>query len=481
MIASNGNFMKAPIFSDDEQNRKAYLLRLSSTVLFLSGITGCIIFIVDGSFDMVLVFNFMLIGAILSVLLLRFGHMLSASWTLLLWILVSLMLVMYIADGIHDTMTLLIPILIMVASMLFERRNLIAYFTIVLLSIQAFIICELTGMINNPMSQFTSFLDMISVGILMFISIVLTYKMSESIRCSFLEINKTKNSLTKINQKLQNEMKERNKIDEVLKSKVNDLEMSDKAALNIMEDLNETVNTLRSIEKKLAVKNKELEDYTYTVSHDLKAPLVTIQGFSDLLAQNYNQALDDKGRHYIDRINQGSERLNVLISDLLELSRAGRKLKPFEWHDFNEILHDSLESLEGKIVRRKVRITHPDDFPKIYGDSMRLSQVMNNLVDNAVNYMGDQKNPRIDIGWKESGDCYEFWVQDNGIGIKEEDQGRIFNIFERVSEQGAEGSGIGLSIAKKVVETHDGEIHVESEFGKGSKFIFTMPKTGVKE
>jgi len=268
---------------------------------------------------------------------------------------------------------------------------------------------------------------------------------------------------------------------DTLKSKVGELERSDRAALNIMEDLNETVETLKSTEKKLAIKNKELEDYTYTVSHDLKAPLVTIQGFSDLLAQNYGDSLDNKGRHYIDRINQGSERLSVLTSDLLELSRAGRKLRPFEWHDFNMILKGSIESLEGKITERGVKITYPDDFPEIYGDGMRMTQVVNNLVGNAVNYMGDQNDPQIIIGWKESQEYYEFWVQDNGIGIKEEDQERIFNIFERASEQGAEGSGIGLSIVKKVVETHGGEIHVESEFGKGSKFIFTIPKTGVKE
>ncbi|MDO9537275.1 MAG: ATP-binding protein [Thermoplasmata archaeon] len=232
--------------------------------------------------------------------------------------------------------------------------------------------------------------------------------------------------------------------------------------------------------KELEAKNKELEDYTYTVSHDLKAPLVTIQGFSDLLAQNYNDKLDEKGRHYIDRINQGSERLTNLVSSLLELSRAGRMTKPFDWHDFNVIVKDSLESLEAKIITANVKITYTEDFPRIFCDDMRLSQVVNNLVGNAVNYMGDQESPEINIGWKESGDYYEFWIQDNGIGIKEEDQGRIFNIFERASDA-AQGTGIGLSIVKKIVENHGGEIRVESEYGKGSTFIFTIPIKGVKE
>ena len=266
---------------------------------------------------------------------------------------------------------------------------------------------------------------------------------------------------------------------DILDNKVRDLERSERASLNIMEDMNETVEALKSMEKKLASKNKELEDYTYTVSHDLKAPLVTIQGFSDLLAANYNDKLDDKGRHYIDRINQGSEKLNVLISDLLELSRAGRKLKPFEWHDFNEILKGSLESLQGKIDQANAKILHPDDFPSVLGDDMRISQVLNNLISNAVNYMGAQKNPEIHIGWEDRGNCHAFWVRDNGAGIREEDIGRIFNIFERASES-AKGTGIGLSIVKKIVETHGGEITVKSEYGRGSKFIFTIPKMGVE-
>ena len=473
--------LKIPTFSDEERNRKANMLQFSSIILFLGSIAGLILIAASGDFYLILTFSFMLIGALTSIILLRFGHILLASWILLLCLLTSLIFIMYLADGIHDMIILLFPISILIASMLLDRRVLIAYSLIVFLSINTYVLCELTGIISNRMSQFTSFLDLISVGIIMSISIALSYKMSDNITRSFLKSNQNNHSLAESNIKLQHEMNERNKIDTELKIKVIDLELSERASLNIMEDLNETVDTLRYMEKKLASKNKELEDYTYTVSHDLKAPLVTIQGFSDLLAANYNDKLDDKGRHYINRINQGSERLNRLISDLLELSRAGRKLKPFQWHDFNEIVQNSLDSLEGKITAGKLKVSHPGDFPKIYGDDMRLSQVLNNLMGNAVNYMGDQKLPEISIGWGESGNYFQFWVQDNGIGIKPEDQGRIFNIFERASEQGAEGSGIGLSIVKKIVETHGGEIRVESEFGNGSKFTFTIPKKEAKE
>ena len=267
-------------------------------------------------------------------------------------------------------------------------------------------------------------------------------------------------------------------INEKQESKVLDLEQNERAALNIMEDLNDTVHILKKVEKELEFKNQELEDYTYTVSHDLKAPLVTIQGFSELLNSQYSEKLDDKAKHYLDRIKQGSENLAKLVSDLLELSRAGRKMKEFECHDFNEILGLSLDGLEGKIRENNVEIQKPDDFPNIHCDDMRLSQVMGNLIGNAINYMGEQKSPTIQLGWSENESKYEFWIQDNGIGIKDEDKGRIFNIFERAAESSAEGTGIGLAIVKKIIQIHGGDIRVESEYGNGSKFTFSIPIKG---
>ena len=264
----------------------------------------------------------------------------------------------------------------------------------------------------------------------------------------------------------------------VTDAKVAELEKSERAALNIMEDLNETVQALKRVEKELEFNNKELEDYTYTVSHDLKAPLVTIQGFSELLGKQYKDQLDDKAKHYLDRINQGSENLARLVSDLLELSRAGRKTKEFELHDFNEILGMSLDGLEGKINNNNIKIQKPDDFPNIHCDDMRISQVMSNLIGNSINYMGNEKQPVIQIGWAEKDKVHEFWVQDNGIGIKDEDKERVFSIFERAAESSAEGTGIGLSIVKKIIQVHGGDIWVDSEFGKGSKFTFTIPLKG---
>ncbi len=239
---------------------------------------------------------------------------------------------------------------------------------------------------------------------------------------------------------------------------------------------------LKRTMKDLEAKNQELEDYTYTVSHDLKTPLVTIQGFAELLNAKYADQLDDKAKHYLDRITQGTDNLGALVSNLLELSRAGRKTRPFEWHDFNEILVVSLAGLEGKLMEKSVKVTHPDDFPRVHCDDMRMEQVLSNLIGNSVKYMGGQAEPEVEIGWKENGVNYVFWVKDNGIGIREEDRDRVFKVFER-AETGfdEEGSGIGLSIVKKVIQLHGGDVWVESEFGKGSTFYFELLKNGVKE
>jgi two-component system, sporulation sensor kinase E len=231
---------------------------------------------------------------------------------------------------------------------------------------------------------------------------------------------------------------------------------------------------VEEIMKKLEAKNRELEDYTYTISHDLKTPLVTIQGFAELLEKKYGQQLDEKGHHYVERITQSAEHLGTLVSGLLELSRAGRKTRPFKKINFKDILVTTLAGLEGKLREKKIEVSFPEQFPDVNCDDMRIEQALTNLIGNAVKYMGKEVKPRIEIGWKADGTRYVFWVKDNGTGIKKEDQERIFKVFERASS-GSEGSGIGLSIVKKVVEMHDGEIWVESDIGKGSAFYFSLP------
>ena len=175
---------------------------------------------------------------------------------------------------------------------------------------------------------------------------------------------------------------------------------------------------------------------------------------------------------------QIQEQLNrTLVSDLLKLSGAGRKTGELKKENIKDILEISLKYLEASIEEKHIHVKYPSEFPSVYCDKTRILQVFDNLIANAVNYIGSQEKPEIKIGWRENKKNYIFWVADNGPGIKEEDTEKIFKIFYKGSAVGSrDGTGIGLSIAKKVIESHMGKIWVESKFGKGSVFYFTIPK-----
>ena len=233
---------------------------------------------------------------------------------------------------------------------------------------------------------------------------------------------------------------------------------------------------LRKTMEELKIKNQELDDYTYTVSHDLKAPLITIQGFSEMLYKKHKDKMDKKMVEHLKRICQASERLERLISDLLKLSKAGKKIGEFKNENIKPIIEISLSHFESFIKERHIDVKLTPEFPAVHCDISRIMQVFDNLIGNAIKYTGSKKKPEIEIGWSKQKKHYRFWVADNGMGIKEEDKERIFNVFTQGSAiTPEEGTGIGLSIAKKVIESHGGKIWVESKPGDGATFYFTIP------
>jgi PAS domain S-box-containing protein len=227
--------------------------------------------------------------------------------------------------------------------------------------------------------------------------------------------------------------------------------------------------------RELAEKNKELEQFTYTVSHDLKAPLITISGFLGYLEQDAIAGDVDRVKKDISNINQAVHKMQRLLNELLELSRIGRMMEPPQTVPFAEIVQDALNHVEGRLTANKVNVWVEPDLPMVYGDRTRLVEVVQNLVDNASKFMGEQPSPLIEIGTcgEEDGKAI-FFVRDNGIGILPKHQERIFGLFHKLDPQG-EGTGIGLAIVKRIVEVHGGRIWVESEIGKGSTFHFTLP------
>jgi PAS domain S-box-containing protein len=227
----------------------------------------------------------------------------------------------------------------------------------------------------------------------------------------------------------------------------------------------------------LAMKNTELDRFTYTVSHDLKSPLITIKGFLEILKKDMKSGDTDRMHKDIERIHAATVKMENFISALLELSRIGRIANPPRNVSFASLVQEAAEILDTQIKERGVILTTPDEDLMIYGDRVRLLQVFSNLMENAVKFMGEQKEPRIEIRLSHHKGENTICMRDNGIGIAPENVARIFTIFERLNP-GIAGSGIGLTLVKRIVEVHGGKCWVESGgLGKGSTFCFTLPES----
>ncbi len=227
--------------------------------------------------------------------------------------------------------------------------------------------------------------------------------------------------------------------------------------------------------KELERNNKELEEFNYVASHDLREPLRTITSYCDLLSEDIGENMNDMAKEDLEFITEATTRMNILIQDLLQLSRAGRVEFESEKVDLNKIIKTVLRDLELKIKETNSKITF-EKLPIIMGDYTQLSRVFQNLFTNAIKFKSDQ-DPEIKIYSNTLDNFYEIIVEDNGIGIDKQYQNQIFSAFKRLhSREQYEGTGIGLAICKKIIERHNGTIHIDSEVGGGSKFIISLKK-----
>lgn len=239
--------------------------------------------------------------------------------------------------------------------------------------------------------------------------------------------------------------------------------------------LKEEINRRQVVQEALEAKNTELERFTYTVSHDLKSPLITINGFLGMVREdviaNDMQALEND----IQTIEDATNKMRNLLDDLLEISRIGQTSNQPERVEANDLVNEVLSLFEKSIKNNKITVKVTTVLPALNVDKTRVFEVFQNLVENAIKYMGNGNEKKIEIGTTELDNNTTFYIRDTGLGIKPEFCERVFELFERLSEE-IEGTGIGLAITKRVVESHHGKIWVESEGeGKGSTFYFTLP------
>ncbi len=223
--------------------------------------------------------------------------------------------------------------------------------------------------------------------------------------------------------------------------------------------------------------NEELKNFVDVVSHDLKTPVIAIHGFASRLLKNYQEKLGDKGSRQLEQIMASARRMELLVSDLLTLSRIGRLVPTFEHVASREIVRNVISGIQNRIKEKGIEVVVADNLPTIFCDGERIYQVFENLLVNAIKFTADVKKPKIEIGHEDGGDLHLFYVRDNGIGIDPEHHLRIFEMFHRLRlKEDKEGTGLGLAIVDRIVKNHGGKVWVESEKDKGATFYFTVPK-----
>ncbi|HEY9805146.1 MAG TPA: ATP-binding protein, partial [Candidatus Obscuribacterales bacterium] len=228
----------------------------------------------------------------------------------------------------------------------------------------------------------------------------------------------------------------------------------------------------------LQAANTELEAFGYSVSHDLRAPLRAMQGFTQALMEDYAEALDPVGQDYARRISNAAQRMDVLIEDLLTYSRLSRAELQLQPIDLNSLVAEVLTQLELEIGQRQAKITVVTPLLPVLGHRVTLVQVITNLVINALKFVKAGVSPQIKIWTESQADQVRLYIQDNGIGIAPEHQERIFRVFERLhGVEAYPGTGIGLAIVRKGVERMGGQVGVESAPAQGSQFWLELPKT----
>ena len=226
--------------------------------------------------------------------------------------------------------------------------------------------------------------------------------------------------------------------------------------------------------KELEAKTAEMNRFTYTVSHDLRSPIVTIQGFAEMLRKDLEHNEIEKVKSDLKYIESSATKMDRLLTDTLQLSRIGRFVNPPEDVPFGEIVQEAQVQTTVQIKSSGVVISEAEDFPIVHVDRMRIVEVLVNLITNSINYMGEQPHPKIDIGYRADDSETVFFVQDNGVGIDKSQHEKVFELFYTV-DKSSNGTGAGLAIVKRIIEVHRSRIWIESEKGKGCTVCFTLP------
>ena len=253
---------------------------------------------------------------------------------------------------------------------------------------------------------------------------------------------------------------------------------NDELEVRVAERTAELENQTRELElrtSQLERSNTDLESFAYAASHDLQEPLRMVSNYTGLLARRYRGKLGEDADIYIRYASDSAIRMQQLVDDLLRYSRAGTQALKRDWVSMQEVVDNALSNLEDAVQQNSAVITH-DQMPAVVADRIKIVQVVQNLISNAIKFRKRDEAPRVHISARRSEAAWIFSVADNGIGFDTKYEERVFTMFQRLHAVGEyPGNGIGLSICKRIVQHHHGRLWVESEIGKGSTFFFSLP------
>lgn len=225
------------------------------------------------------------------------------------------------------------------------------------------------------------------------------------------------------------------------------------------------------------VPQEELNAHLHTIAHEMRHPLIAIQGFTSLLSEKYSDSLPEEGQEFLERITHNIKRAESLLSDISKLANASVNEEAFEEICSRQLIETAVEGLHIQIREGNVEINIQEDMPRLLCDKESMILVFINLIGNAIKYARSKSVPKISIGCLDDELFFKFFIKDNGIGFRSQDRNRVFILFNRLrNKRNVSGSGVGLAIVKKIIIGHGGEIWVESRMNRGSTFFFTMPK-----
>jgi len=406
---------------------------ISSLFIFLTLLT---VDLISGKYGEALVISIGVLPILVSILLLRRGLLSLPSAILSTDLILLLTWLGSIGRGIYDVGSIGYPVILILAGLILRGRVILYLSGLIILSLAWLVFGDMLGLYTPRFVSVSQPEDFFYACMIILIASNAVYLLVRNIYQSL--------------SRAQKEIEEREKV-----------EIEREALI-----------------QQLKLKNEELNRFAVTVSHDLKTPLITIGGFLGYLEKSALSGNKEQVQKDIAPINGAVKKMGRLVDEILDLSRVGRIMNPPRNVSMSEIVEEALKASAGLLEAKQVKVEVGSALPFVHCDRARIVQVIQNLVTNAVKFMGGQKNPMIEIGVKDRNGERVFFVRDNGMGIDLQHHEQIFGLFNKIDID-TEGSGIGLGLVRRIIEVHGGRVWVESDLGKGSIFYFTLPDNSI--